>query len=521
MEIRKLPGYQIARKMYRSLVPVKQQQAPLFFCDDQAFSNKPLSLHKTALGNYFLPAHATGDVIARCMKKGEIFEPEIVAVAKKYIQKGSIVLDVGSNFGQMALMFAEFTGDQGQVLAFEADDYIFNILQKNIDVNKAYNVRAYLGAVYDNDGQDMFYPVQDLQRFSSYGSYGLEPQATEGRTIQTLTIDSLNIQEPISFMKIDIQGSDLFAMKGAVQTINKHRMPILFEFEQQFQSAFNTSFQDYIDFIDSISYRVQEVVNGINYLIVPKETYAHDEEKIDVTTLRHTTTQFLRATANTEKEQEIKCHFLQSRKEVDQCTAYLARNGYVSHRLRCKDWDLAYIIPHIGDGNFLDMGSTDSYILKNVLLKRTKGEKYGIDFCNPDVPLPGAYYSVGDIMATGLPSNYFQNITCLSVLEHNVDFEKLAQEASRLLVNQGKFFVTFDYWNPKISHTKNLYNLPWQPLDQHLLIDFIQACKKQRLELVNDINFITQDAVITQDYYSPQAGIAYTFGLVVLQKIVA
>jgi hypothetical protein len=93
--------------------------------------------------------------------------------------------------------------------------------------------------------------------------------ATAGRTVKTLTIDRLNINTPISFMKVDIQGSDLFALRGAVETIKRHRMPIIFEFEQQFQAEFRTSFQDYVDFVNSISYRFAKLVMDINYLIVP------------------------------------------------------------------------------------------------------------------------------------------------------------------------------------------------------------------------------------------------------------
>ena len=47
-------------------------------------------------------------------------------------------------------------------------------------------------------------------------------------------------------------------------------MPIIFEYEAQFQDEFNTSWQDYIDFIAQINYKIDRVVNGINYLIVPK-----------------------------------------------------------------------------------------------------------------------------------------------------------------------------------------------------------------------------------------------------------
>jgi hypothetical protein len=102
--------------------------------------------------------------------------------------------------------------------------------------------------------------------------YGIDPNATSGRRVATIAIDSLNIEHPISLInyKVDIQGSDLFAMRGARDTIQKHRLTIIFEFDQQFQSEFGTSFDDYMEFVKSFGYMVDKTVNGINYLIVPR-----------------------------------------------------------------------------------------------------------------------------------------------------------------------------------------------------------------------------------------------------------
>jgi hypothetical protein len=60
--------------------------------------------------------------------------------------------------------------------------------------------------------------------------------------LSSLKIDSLNIPEKVSFMKIDIQGYDLLAMKGAVETIKRNRMPIIFEFEHLFQDELGINF---------------------------------------------------------------------------------------------------------------------------------------------------------------------------------------------------------------------------------------------------------------------------------------
>jgi len=227
-------------------------------------------LYETSTGRYYLPTDAPQDCVINCIKSGEVYEPEIVETAKAYIRPGSTVLDVGANFGQMSVLFSRFVGAGGQVHSFEADPFVYELLQKTLAANNCQNVTAHLGAVYDRLNQQLFYPVQDFKRFAHYGAYGIDPNATAGRTVKTLTIDGLNINTPISFMKVDIQGSDLFALRGAVETIKRHRMPIIFEFEQQFQAEFRTSFQDYVDFVNSISYRFEKLVMDINYLIVPR-----------------------------------------------------------------------------------------------------------------------------------------------------------------------------------------------------------------------------------------------------------
>jgi FkbM family methyltransferase len=240
--------------------------------DISSSQNKRISFFQTSIGNYFLPTDVSTDIIVNDIKAGKIFEEEIVNAAKEYITEDSTVLDVGANFGQMTLLFSELVGERGCVFTFEADDFVFWLLEKNIAANNRRNIISIGKAVYDKSDQEMFYPLPTFERFGSYGSYGLDPKAEDGRKVKTIAIDDLNIQTPISFMKIDVQGSDLFVLRGAIETIKKHQMPIIFEYEKQFDQEFNTSLDDYLEFVDLISYRVEKIINSINFLIVPKKS---------------------------------------------------------------------------------------------------------------------------------------------------------------------------------------------------------------------------------------------------------
>ncbi len=229
-----------------------------------------LNFYDTATGKYFLPKYIKKDLVANHLKSGLYFEPEVIDIAKSFIKDGTAVLDVGANYGQMSICFSKLT-PAGRVFSFEAEPFVLEILQKNIEVNNCSNVTVVAGAVYNETGKQLFFPEPDFKRFDSYGAYGIDPKATTGRTVNSITIDSLNIQEQISFMKVDIQGSDLFALQGAKNTILKNKMPILFEYEEQFQNEFNTIFNDYVEFVKNINYKFERIITGVNYLIVPND----------------------------------------------------------------------------------------------------------------------------------------------------------------------------------------------------------------------------------------------------------
>jgi FkbM family methyltransferase len=244
---------------------IRAQQATI-----TGFTNKPaLKLVATPLGQFALPMFPDNDVITQSITAGRVFEPEIVDVARQYVSRGSTVIDVGANFGQMTLLFSQMVGPQGTVYALEADDYIHHVLTLTVHLNQVRNVVTIPKAVHERSGERVFFPDQDFIQFNTYGSYGIDHKASSGRQVETVTIDSLEIESPISFMKVDVQGCDLFAMRGAIQTIQRHRMPIIFEYEEQFQENFGTSFEDYVQFVRQIGYRFLKTVNSINYLIVP------------------------------------------------------------------------------------------------------------------------------------------------------------------------------------------------------------------------------------------------------------
>lgn len=235
---------------------------------NKTVKTKKLSFYKTKTGNYYLPTDALADEIVNAIKNNKIFDENVYRTAKEYIKSGTTAIDIGSNFGQMAVLMSGLVGESGSVHAFEADDFVFEVMQKSIKENST-NIVAHFGAVHSKSNETLYFPEQDFVRYGTYGSYGIDYVNGKGRPVKTIAIDDIDFELPVSFIKIDIEGGELFALKGAIKTINKYRMPIIFEYISNYEDAMDLSFQDYVDFVRGINYKFKKVLDGKDYLIVP------------------------------------------------------------------------------------------------------------------------------------------------------------------------------------------------------------------------------------------------------------
>ena len=56
---------------------------------------------------YYLPIFAYKDMIRNAILNDEVFQPEVLSIAKQYVKENSIVLDLGANYGQLSIEFSK------------------------------------------------------------------------------------------------------------------------------------------------------------------------------------------------------------------------------------------------------------------------------------------------------------------------------------------------------------------------------------------------------------------------------
>jgi FkbM family methyltransferase len=200
-----------------------------------------------------------------------MFDGHLKKYYDQYINKNSIVLDIGANIGTHSLYFSNISK---KVYAFEAQRILFYHLCANIFLNQRTNIYAFNNVVYDK--KSLFSLTENTPNyFSNHASacLGFSEINTDNThddkdIVNSIRIDDINF-ESVDFIKIDAQGSDLICMRGAVNTIKKFKPIITFEIENKnLLNVHGISHQDHFDFLDDIGYGYKHISYG-DYLAFP------------------------------------------------------------------------------------------------------------------------------------------------------------------------------------------------------------------------------------------------------------
>lgn len=130
------------------------------------------------------------------------------------------ILDAGANIGCCTFAFATMGHS---VYAFEADPELCELLRHNTALNDLSCVHVYPVAVSSKSG---------TVRFSSGGAYGhiVNEDAQSGTEIPCIALDEwwIGVGRPrIAFIKLDIEGAEVDALRGARRVIAENDHPTL------------------------------------------------------------------------------------------------------------------------------------------------------------------------------------------------------------------------------------------------------------------------------------------------------
>lgn len=143
------------------------------------------------------------------------------------VKEGMTVLDIGANIGVYSLFFARLVGPKGRVLAIEAE--LLNFERLRAAVRRFPSVEAHCAAASDSSGTCTLYKSGTLN--VDHHTYDAG-DSRESVTIPAIRIDDLIPSGiKVDFIKMDIQGAEPIAFKGAQRVIEENPgIVLLFEY---------------------------------------------------------------------------------------------------------------------------------------------------------------------------------------------------------------------------------------------------------------------------------------------------
>ena len=126
---------------------------------------------------------------------------------RDYCAAGDVVVDVGANVGEVSIVVSLRVGPTGQVFAFEPAPRIYGYLRGNLDLNDCTNVVPRNMALAAAPG-----PV----RMTDDRRDDMNRVTTDGSLLVPCSTLDLEVPAPFSpaLLKIDVEGSELFVLKG-------------------------------------------------------------------------------------------------------------------------------------------------------------------------------------------------------------------------------------------------------------------------------------------------------------------
>lgn len=147
------------------------------------------------------------------------------------LNPGDVLVQAGSNVGALTIPLARAVGSTGKVFAIEPQELCYRALIANAALNDLWHVEAIRAAVGATNGVASL-PLVD---YASTGNFGGVSLATEETSIRVplVTIDkALAHVDRCALLHIDVEGSEMDALAGAVAFVARTRPALCIEIDR-------------------------------------------------------------------------------------------------------------------------------------------------------------------------------------------------------------------------------------------------------------------------------------------------
>ena len=231
-----------------------------------------------------------------------LVEEKEMKLLSYFISKGDNTIDLGANYAYYIERMSKLVGRAGKVYGFEPIPFTYEVCEMVVKKLGFKNVELYPYASGNkNEELEFRVPKLDFGGISAGQSHlAIRNNEMEGKEnyysfqdeeivkCKSVTIDDFVLPKlkSLSFVKIDIEGAEYFAIEGMVNTLEKFKPVILVEIQPFFLKGMGVKESELIDLVTKkLGYKIfclkkgneklSEVIEALwddNYILIHSDT---------------------------------------------------------------------------------------------------------------------------------------------------------------------------------------------------------------------------------------------------------
>lgn len=211
----------------------------------------------------------TQDHIARELIGTGEYEWYVVEILQQLLkgQTTGAFLDIGTNLGTVTLPIArDFPGFE--IHAFEIQPFLIATLRTNLEINHLTNVTIHEHGL-GNKQNTITIRQPDYTQAGNVGALSLNPKVQQHSdiavghgefiTVNVVPLDTIEFDQPIRAIKLDVEGYEQLVIEGALATLKKHNYPPIVYELWGYNAWWNEERAELEAFLNSLGYQIQKI----------------------------------------------------------------------------------------------------------------------------------------------------------------------------------------------------------------------------------------------------------------------
>jgi|SRR5271166_521811 len=217
----------------------------------------PIRIARGKIHGYLMELDLSDDLDRGVYFLGRYYDLDLQLLLDAILSPGDTFVDVGANAGYVVLHAASRVGPQGRVIAFEPQPQCCRKLRRNLELNGIRHVELHNCALGERE---------DKLKLKMLGGTSImsalcidetdEKNVRDEIEVEVLRGDDLVSDRVVGnlMLKVDVEGFELYVLRGLEHSIGRYRPPILIEVVPRYLRRAGTSVDEQFAFFNDCSY---------------------------------------------------------------------------------------------------------------------------------------------------------------------------------------------------------------------------------------------------------------------------